>query len=69
MGSRVHGDIQLKRTAKVILIRGQCTPHVTQVGIQIVAVTVSNMAPAIRDDVGVKYAVAVQQIHRMMEVK
>ena len=69
VGSRVHGAIRLHWNTKILRIRVQCTPRGTHVGILIVAVTISNMALARKDYVGVKHAAAIQQIHRTVEVK
>ena len=64
----MYGSIQLKWTTKVIWIRGQCTPFGTQMASRIFAVPISNMVPAGKDDVGVKYSVLLQQSYITMEV-
>ena len=53
----------------MIQIRGQCTPHGTQVVILIVTVTIRNITPSNKDDVGVRHDVTMQKIQVMAEGK
>ena len=52
---------------KNIRIGGQCTPRGTWVARLIVAVPIHIMAPASKNDVGLRFSVAVQQIHIIVE--
>ena len=54
---------------KNLQIRGQCTPRGTRVASQMSEVPIRNMALPRKDDVGVQYAVTIQQIHRIVEGK
>ena len=63
----VFGAILLHGTEKNIRIGGQCTPRGTWVARRIVAVPIHIMAPASKNDVGLRFSVAIQQIHIIVE--